>query len=470
MLYNLPEDTIVAISTPAGMGAVSIVRVSGKEAVSIVKKVFSPSFPGKIFGYEPRKAILGHLKDGNELLDQVLCIYFKKPFSFSGDEMVEINCHGSLFIQQRIVQLLIRHGCRLAAPGEFSMRAFLNGKMDLSQAEAVADLILAGSEASHKMAMNQMRGGFSDELHALREQMLEFISLLELELDFSEEEVEFADRKRLLNLLNHVLQLIQKLAASFSYGNAIKNGISVAIVGKPNVGKSTLLNALLNEEKAIVSEIAGTTRDAIEDTINLDGVLFRFIDTAGLRHTKDEIESKGIEITRRKMNQAAMVVLLLDASDPLKEISESILFVRDFISKKQDLKLIVVLNKSDKIQNTNELEQQISLYLKEGEQLVSISAKTKANLKTFENVLLKTIGREKYDLSDVIVTNVRHFEALSHAGEAVQRALAGLNRNISGEFVAQDIREAIHQLGLITGEIGTEEVLRNIFKNFCIGK
>lgn len=470
MLYNLPDDTIVAISTPAGVGAVSIVRVSGKDAVPIVRRIFFPSFSNKLFGSEPRKAILGHLKDADRLLDQVLCIYFKKPFSFSGDDMVEINCHGSLFIQQSIVQLLIKHGCRLASPGEFSMRSFLNGKMDLSQAEAVADLISAGSEASHKMAMNQMRGGFSAELHVLREQMLEFISLLELELDFSEEEVEFADRRRLLDLLNQVLQLIQKLSESFSYGNAIKNGVSVAIVGKPNVGKSTLLNALLNEEKAIVSEIAGTTRDAIEDTINLDGVLFRFIDTAGLRHTKDEIESKGIEITRRKMNQAAMVVLLLDASDTLKDILESIMYVRDYVSKKQDLKLIVVLNKVDKIQKADELEQQILPDLKEGEQLVSISAKTKTNIKTLESILLKTIGREQYGSNDVVVTNARHYEALSNAGEAVKRALSGIKGNISGEFVAQDIREAIRQLGLITGEIGTEEVLGNIFKNFCIGK
>lgn len=460
------NDIICAISTPQGNGAIAIVRLSGNESIALIDKIYqSPKEGKRLIDQQANTIHFGVLKDGDKIVDEVVISLFKNPNSYTGEDLVEISCHGSEYIQQQVLQLLTKNGARLAKPGEFTMRAFLNGKMDLSQAEAVADLIASSSATSHKVAMQQMRGGFSSEILNLRDRLLHFISLLELELDFSEEDVEFADRTQLNDLLNNIQNLIQKLLKSFDLGNVIKNGVPVAIVGHTNVGKSTLLNRILNEEKAIVSEIAGTTRDVIEDVINIEGVAFRFIDTAGIRETSDKVETIGIERTYERISKASIVLLLVDATERIEDIKHAIKTVEDKIAG-TDKKLIVAINKIDQQQVDTNLEQ----FIREKDIILRISAKTGENIDELINELLSVVNLSSLNQNDVIVTNARHYDALEKASESLQRAIDGLNTGITGDFLAQDIRETLHYLGEITGEITTDEVLGNIFKNFCIGK
>jgi tRNA modification GTPase len=464
----IDQSTICAISTAPGNGAIAIVRLSGENAIQICEKVFSPIKSKKISEQKANTVHFGTINDESEVIDEVLVSLFKAPHSYTGENSVEIACHGAPFIQHKILQALIKNGARTATPGEFTQRAFLNGKMDLSQAEAVADLIASNSAAAHKVALQQMRGGFSNEIAGLRERLLNFISLIELELDFSEEDVEFADRTQLSNLVNDIRSLIQKLVDSFELGNVIKNGVPVAIVGNTNVGKSTLLNALLNEDRAIVSDIEGTTRDVIEDTINLGGITFRFIDTAGIRTTKDRIESMGIERTYSKMKQAQIVMLLVDADRDMERINESITSVNKTIDRASQ-HLVVCINKIDLIENPQEIAKNL-IGLEAEDKLLFISAKQKQNIDSLTAELLKSVNMNKINEQDVIVTNIRHFEALKNALGSIQRVHDGLQTQIPTDFLAQDIRECLHFLGEITGDISTDEVLGNIFKNFCIGK
>lgn len=461
------SDIICAISTSPGMGAIAVLRLSGDGCISLTEQIFeSPS--GKHLSVAKGNTVhFGSIRDGKELIDEVLVTIFRAPHSFTGEESVEISCHGSVYIQQRLLKLLVDVGARLAAPGEFTQRAFLNGKMDLSQAEAVADLISSSSAASHRMALLQMKGGFSTELMRLRSELLHITSLLELELDFSEEDVEFADREELNRIASGIEQLLVRLCASFSLGNVLKNGVPVAIVGNTNVGKSTLLNALLREERAIVSDIAGTTRDTIEDTINLNGITFRFIDTAGIRSTTDEVENIGIERTFAKIGQASIILLLTDLKRGAESFEEYYKQVKAHISS--DAHLVIVLNKTDEVEDLLTPQETIRLFTS-GEKIIPISARTGANLDTLICELTNAVNLNPLNSSDIIVSNIRHYEALSHALEAIRRVKEGLQSNLSGEFVSQDIRECLHYLGEITGEISTDEVLGNIFEKFCIGK
>lgn len=459
------NDIICAISTAQGNGAIAVIRLSGNESIALCDKLFKSPSNKRLIDQQANTVHFGTLLDGDKIVDEVVVALFKNPHSYTGEDIVEISCHGSVYIQQQILQLIIRNGARLAKPGEFTLRAFINGKMDLSQAEAVADLIASSSESSHKVAIQQMRGGFSSEIANLRDRLLHFISLLELELDFSEEDVEFADRSQLNDLLNNIQNLILKLLKSFDLGNVIKNGVPVAIVGHTNVGKSTLLNKILNEEKAIVSDIAGTTRDVIEDVINIEGVSFRFIDTAGIRETSDTIESIGIERTFDRISKAAIVLLLVDATENSTDIEKAIKTVEDKIGI-SDKKLIVVVNKIDQAK----LDYDFSELLRDKDIVIKISAKTGENLDLLIKELMSVVNLSALNQNDVIVTNARHYEALEKASESLQRAINGLNSGITGDFLAQDIRETLHYLGEITGEITTDEVLGNIFKNFCIGK
>ncbi|MDA3953588.1 MAG: tRNA uridine-5-carboxymethylaminomethyl(34) synthesis GTPase MnmE [Bacteroidales bacterium] len=460
------NDIICAISTPQGNGAIAVVRMSGRESIDLCDLVFkAASNNNKLIDQPSNTLHYGTLIENDKIIDEVVVSIFKNPKSYTGEDIVEISCHGSEFIQQQILKLLIKNGARLANPGEFTLRAFINGKMDLSQAEAVADLIASSSTASHKVAVQQIRGGFSSEIVSLRDRLLHFISLIELELDFSEEDVEFADRSKLNNLLNNIQILIKKLIKSFDLGNVIKNGVPVAIVGHTNVGKSTLLNRILNEEKAIVSDIAGTTRDAIEDVINIEGISFRFIDTAGIRETVDTIETLGIERTYDRISKASIVLLLVDATEGPDEIVKAIKTVKDKTGS-SDKKLIVVINKIDKANNDSKIQNLIN----DQDTLLRISAKTGENIDLLVKELLSVVNISALNQNDVIVTNVRHFEALEKAAVSLQRAINGIDSGITNDFLAQDIRETIHYLGEITGEITTDEVLGNIFKNFCIGK
>jgi len=466
------ESTICAIATPPGNGAIAIIRISGKGAISIAESVFKT--PGKNKNLSQQKSFTvhyGNIHEKGNLIDEVLVSVFKSPHSYTGDDTVEISCHGSSYIQQKILELLVNQGARLANPGEFTQRAFLNGKMDLSQAEAVADLIASSSEASHKMAINQMRGGFSGEISELRRQLLDFVSLIELELDFSEEDVEFANRNELEKLVESIQQNVNKLIQSFSTGNALKKGIPVAIIGKPNVGKSTLLNTLLNEEKAIVSEIPGTTRDYIEDIMILNGISFRFIDTAGLRDTKDRIETLGIEKTHERIKQASIILYLIDAHDNTSNFKNILHTVKNLIKEEneyQSKKVIYLLNKIDTFDDFS--EHPVYEYFEEDDTVLTISAKKKLHIDSLIDELIASAHVKKNLNGDVIVNNMRHYEALKHTSEALHRVINGLEEQIASDLLAQDMREAIHYLGEITGEISTDEILGNIFKNFCIGK
>lgn len=461
------NDVICAISTAPGMGAIAVLRLSGEGAVALTDRVFVASSGRDLTGVAGNTVHFGRVSDGEDLVDEVLVTVFRAPRSFTGEETVEIACHGSVYIQQRLLRLLVDAGARLAAPGEFTQRAFLNGKMDLSQAEAVADLIASSSAASHRMALSQMKGGFSAELVRLRADLLHITSLLELELDFSEEDVEFADRSELRRIAGNIRRLLMRLCDSFAVGNVIKNGVPVAIVGNTNVGKSTLLNALLNEERAIVSDVAGTTRDVIEDTVNLNGVTFRFIDTAGIRATEDEVESIGIERTFAKIGQARVVLLLTDLSRGAECFEEYYQQVKERIAP--DATLLIVLNKTDRVDDLLTPQETIRLFTS-GEEIIPISAKEGTNLDGLVEKLTEAVNLDGVQAGDVIVSNIRHYEALSHALTAVERVIAGLESGLSGEFVSQDIRECLHYLGEITGDITTDEVLGNIFKHFCIGK
>jgi tRNA modification GTPase len=469
--YNR-ETTICAISTAQGMGAIAVIRLSGSTAIAITDRVFRSPKAGKTLASQKGNTLhFGTIHDNGTDIDEVMVALFKAPHSFTGEEVVEVSCHGAPYIQQQLLQLFIRQGAQLAKPGEFTQRAFLNGKMDLSQAEAVADLIASRSEAARRVALQQMRGGFSNELAHLRDRLLWFTSLVELELDFSEEDVEFADRAQLYQLVEELSSHLKRLAGSFSLGNAIKNGIPVAIVGHTNAGKSTLLNSLLNEERAIVSDIHGTTRDVIEDTLNIEGIVFRFIDTAGIRKTVDEIESIGINRTFAKIEQATIVLLLIDGRDDDEKIHEAVTSVKIKMTEQQ--KLIVVVNKTDLI-SPEEITHRFSptefAQLAGTDAIVPISAKNKLNINVLHEELLKTVNLKAIDNDEVIVTNVRHYEALQQSLMAIDRVQQGLTNGISGDLLAQDIREVLQYLGEITGQISSNEVLQTIFKNFCIGK
>ena len=465
------KDTICAIATPQGNGAIAIIRLSGDKSITLCDKIFYAKNK-KLSNQKANTVHHGFLKYNKHTIDEVMVSIFKSPHSYTGENSVEISCHGSVYIQQEILKVLINNGARLAEPGEFTMRAFLNGKLDLSQAEAVADLIASSNKASHNVALTQMRGGFSNELFKLRNELLHFISLIELELDFSEEDVEFADRSKLIALINKIYKLIISLRDSFSAGNAIKNGVPVAIIGKPNVGKSTLLNALLMDEKAIVSEIAGTTRDAIEDVITLNGIQFRFIDTAGIRKTNDKIETIGIKKTYEKIKKAKIVLYLFNADDKADKIEEAIQELEGKINQ-QNQKVLILLNKIDKL-SAEKLKKEIhhikSHLSYKNFSIVPIAAKSKINIAKLEKELLSIVGLEKINEDQVIINNIRHFEALQKSAEALERVKNGLDTKISNDFLAQDIREVLHYLGEITGEITTDEILNNIFSKFCIGK
>lgn len=460
------NNIIVAISTPAGIGGIAIIRLSGNGCIELVDAVFKSFKAKKLAEAKAYTVHFGSIIKENVVLDDVLVSVFRNPHSFTGEDIIEISCHGSIYIQQNILQLLISKGASLAQPGEFTQRAFLNGKMDLSQAESVADLIASSSAATHRLAMNQMRGGFSNKLIELRTELLNFTSLIELELDFSEEDVEFANRDHLKEAAHQIESHIKKLADSFSIGNAVKSGIPVAIIGETNAGKSTLLNLLLHEEKAIVSDIHGTTRDVIEDTINIQGLTFRLIDTAGIRETHDEIESLGIERTFKKIEQANIVLWVADCetiNEHIEELSQKILPVVG------DRKLILIFNKVDIISAERKAEKEKLLFDKIPER-VFISAKYEQGTNQLEDLLVQTANIPEISEQDIIVTNVRHYEALQNALVAIKRVSEGLDLKISGDFLSQDIRECMYYLGEITGQISTDDILGNIFSKFCIGK
>lgn len=463
------QDTICAIATAQG-GAIGSIRISGSDAIAITNQIFVPAKAGKqLIEQKPYTLIWGRIYDKEEIVDEVLVSLFRAPHSYTGEDSTEITCHGSSYILQQVMQLLIKNGCRMAQPGEYTQRAFLNGKMDLSQAEAVADLIASASEATHRLAMSQMRGGFSKELTELRTKLLNFTSMIELELDFSEEDVEFANREDLRLLANEIEQVISRLVHSFSIGNAIKNGVPVAIIGETNAGKSTLLNVLLNEDKAIVSDIHGTTRDVIEDTISLGGITFRFIDTAGIRDTNDAIESLGIERTFQKLDQAEIVLWMIDATDAtsqIKQLSEKIL------PRCVGKQLILVFNKADLLTGTQQesITSTLTNFPKEHTNSIFISAKEHLYTDELQRILIEAAHLPTVTQNDVIVTNVRHYEALNHALNAIHRVQNGLTANISGDFLSQDIRECIFHLSDIVGEVTNDMVLQNIFQHFCIGK
>lgn len=479
------EDTICAIATAQG-GAIGTIRVSGPEAITITDRIFKPVSGKPLTERAPYTLTFGHiLTPEGEIIDEVLVSLFRAPHSYTGQDSTEISCHGSSYILQQVMQLLIRQGCRAAGPGEYTQRAFLNGKMDLSQAEAVADLIASTSAATHRMAMNQMRGGFSRELATLRDKLLHLTSLMELELDFSDhEELEFADRSELENIAHQIEHVIHHLVDTFSVGNALKNGVPVAIVGETNAGKSTLLNALLNEERAIVSDIHGTTRDVIEDTMNLGGITFRFIDTAGIRETTDTIESLGIERSFQKLDQADIVLWVIDATcaeEQYRQLADKIL------PRCEGKNLIIVLNKVDLLSPTDSLDKETEDTKSTDEQIarlkatlpdlpedtcvLSLSAKHKEGLSSLQKQLVTFAALPDLLQNDVVVSNIRHYEALSRALEAIHRVQDGLAMQLSGDLVSQDLRECLFHLAeIVGGEITNDEVLGNIFKHFCIGK
>ncbi|EIK38218.1 tRNA modification GTPase mnmE [Bacteroides fragilis CL07T00C01] len=463
------QDTICAIATAQG-GAIGSIRVSGPEAITITSRIFTPAKSGKLLSEQkPYTLTFGRIYNGEEMIDEVLVSLFRAPHSYTGEDSTEITCHGSSYILQQVMQLLIKNGCRMAQPGEYTQRAFLNGKMDLSQAEAVADLIASSSAATHRLALSQMRSGFSKELTTLREKLLNFTSMIELELDFSEEDVEFADRSALRRLADEIEEVIARLANSFSVGNVIKNGVPVAIIGETNAGKSTLLNVLLNEDKAIVSDIHGTTRDVIEDTVNIGGITFRFIDTAGIRETSDTIESLGIERTFQKLDQAEIVLWMIDSADAISQLT---LLSDKILPRCEHKQLILVFNKIELINETqkNELASQFSEHIGSEIESIFISAKQRLHTDELQQRLVAAAHLPTVTQNDVIVTNVRHYEALTRALDAIHRVQEGLDANISGDFLSQDIRECIFHLSDIAGEVTNDMVLQNIFAHFCIGK
>lgn len=465
----ISQETIVALASPSGAGAIAVIRLSGKDAISIAESVFQSVSGKKISNQKTHTIHLGHIVDEGKTFDQVLLSIFKNPNSYTGENVVEISCHGSTYIQQQIIQLLLRKGCKMAQAGEFTLRAFLNGKLDLSQAEAVADLISSDNEASHQIAMQQMRGGFSSEIAKLREELLNFASLIELELDFAEEDVEFADRTQFKELLTRIEFVLKRLIDSFAVGNVIKNGIPVAIVGEPNVGKSTLLNALLNEERAIVSDIAGTTRDTIEDELVIDGIGFRFIDTAGIRETKDVVESIGIKKTFEKIEQAQVVLYLFESLKFKVQSSEYIIEIEKIKNQFPLKPLVVVINKidllsEDEIQNIKEQLENLNVKLE------TISAKNNLGIEDLKSQLLSFVNTGALRNNETIVTNTRHYDSLLKALEEIQKVRFGLDSGLSSDLMAIDIKQALYYFGEITGEVTNDELLGNIFANFCIGK
>jgi tRNA modification GTPase len=452
------EDTIIALATPQGVGAIAVIRISGNDAIRVCNEVFF----GKNLEEQPSHTIhLGTIRDGEKIIDEVLVSIFIGPRSFTKENVVEISTHGSSYIVNQVLKLFVRKGIRLAKPGEFTQRAFLNGQFDLAQAEAVADLIHSDSESSHQAALNQMRGGFSSEIQELRNQLIHFASMIELELDFSEEDVEFVSREGLRKLVERILRLVEELILSFDLGNVIKNGVPTVIAGKPNAGKSTLLNALLNEEKAIVSDIAGTTRDFIEDELSLGGVIFRFIDTAGLRETTDTIEAIGVSRTQEKMRTASLILYLFDLSD-----TDLIEVERD-LNKLDNLGVpyLKVGNKLDAAKNNivNKLQ---GLH----PNMLFISAGNKENLELLKARILELVNLDKFRTGNTVITNVRHYDSLTKTRESLLEVLGGLDQLVTNDFLAMDIRRALHYLGEITGEVTTDDLLANIFSKFCIGK
>lgn len=459
------DDSIVALATAHGSAAIAVIRLSGAGAVQIVDTFFyTRSLKKKSLLDKPSHTVhFGVLQHQHVIIDEVLVTVFKAPNSYTGQDSVEISCHGSVFIQQQILQLLLNAGARMAQPGEFTMRAFLNGKLDLAQAEAVADLIASNSSVAHRVAMQQMRGGFSSKIKTLRNSLVNFASLIELELDFSEEDVEFANRAELENLVTSIRLVLQKLIAGFEAGNVIKNGIPVAIVGKPNAGKSTLLNVLLDDDRAIVSDIPGTTRDTIEDEINIGGILFRFIDTAGLRASTDVIEQIGISKAFDVIQKSSVVIYLFDAhSLSSGDLKVELNLLKEHIHSAQ---LLLVANKID-IENQKELEQEFS----DMKDVIYISAKENKNIEVLKNSLINLFDMQALDTSDTIVTNARHANALKNAEAALHKVEEGLSENIAGDLLALDIRYALEELGNITGQVTNEDLLENIFTKFCIGK
>ena len=489
------SETIIALATPSGIGAIGVIRLSGPDAINIVNQVFA----GKDLSIQPSHTIhFGTIRDGNQLLDEVLISLFIGPKSYTREHVIEISTHGSAFIIESIIKLLIRKGARPANPGEFTLRAFLNGQLDLSQAEAVADLIASNSQASHQVAMQQMRGGFSGELQHLRDQLIHFASMIELELDFGEEDVEFANREDLKGLIYQINRILHRLIQSFEQGNVMKNGVPVVIAGKPNVGKSTLLNALLNEERAIVSEIAGTTRDTVEDEMIIGGLRFRFIDTAGIRDTEDIIEAKGVERTHEKIKQAKLIIYLVDPEQDVQEIESQITYLKEL-----EIPFLTVVNKKDLVSSEWEKELSVVSYqLSEGDELavgsyqltdelsvdsyqlagkgerqvkkdnkiIFISAKNKIGIEDLKSSILDKVNLHKINTDDVLISNIRHLEALQKTEESLNRVLLNIDNPITSDFLASDIKQALYYLGEITGQVTTDDLLETIFSKFCIGK
>ena len=463
------DDTIVALATATGVGAISVIRLSGKEAIELADKVFK-TLSGKPLSEAPSHTVhLGTIKSETQVIDECLATIFKGKKSYTGEPVVEFSCHGSAYITQEVIKLCLANGARLAQAGEFTKRAFLNGKLALNQAEAVADLIASDSKASHQVALQQMRGGFTSEIEGLRQELLNFASLIELELDFSEEDVAFADRKQLEQLLKRIKTTLQTLIQSFSAGNAIKNGIPVAIVGKPNAGKSTLLNTLLNEERAIVSDIAGTTRDTIEETLHIDGFTFRFIDTAGIRDTKDQIEAIGVEKAKEKIKKAQLILYLYNEKE--NTTNEVIHFVTENYHK--EAKFILLHNKIEDLQEViTPFDNEILASIPE-EYIFSqlrISAKENINIDELKKILSLYVKNLSPSAGNTIITNIRHYEALNNALQALEKVEEGMQIRLSGDLLAIDIRETLYHLGSITGAVSNDELLGNIFSRFCIGK
>ncbi|HEU4575744.1 MAG TPA: tRNA uridine-5-carboxymethylaminomethyl(34) synthesis GTPase MnmE [Chitinophagaceae bacterium] len=450
------DDTIVALATAPGIGAIGVIRISGPQAFPVVNALF----PSKDLQKQPSHTLhVGYLKDKDTILDEVVLSLFKGPASYTGEDVIEISCHGSPFILQQVIEACTRRGARLAKPGEFTQRAFLNGKMDLAQAEAVADLIASNTAASQKTALHNMRGGFSDRLKTLREQLIRFSALIELELDFSQEDVEFADRSAFYDLIRELMTSTSQLIQSFQLGNVIKHGVTVAIVGKPNAGKSTLLNSLLNENRAIVSDIPGTTRDTIEEVINIDGILFRLIDTAGIRqHTADSIESAGVERSLAKMKQADLVLYLFDINDPVTDVAER---RQDLVA--QGINFLLVANKIDTSESARDAFDAL-------ENIIFISARENRHIEVLKEKMLDAVLEGSVQTESTIVTNARHYHALKEAEKSLQDIKSGLDNHLPGDLLALDIRRCLHYLGEITGEISTEDQLDYIFSKFCIGK